>query len=114
MPEPIGSQHFKIFCKSLNGQTLHTSSHKVPFTLEVSTSPKFSIQVTPQSTGKGRPLSEVTIDAYLNQYALTRGSLQPVDYQGGFVNSPRNASYAVTLFSLYVDHLPKCQCDPRP
>jgi hypothetical protein len=91
---------FKVFCRSLSGQTLHTLSQGQPFTFQMYEGHEVKIYFTPMRTRTPRSVRQRYIEEYIGQFNINGGSLRPVDYWRLI-----NASYIVTLFKLYLNHL---------
>jgi hypothetical protein len=89
----IDLRAFKGFVRTLEGQTLKTRVQGKPFSVNVRAA---AIILTPQSTGKPRPITDDQLEQFLDLFAK-KGSFQAIDY----LRETRNASYLLALLAKY-------------
>lgn len=90
----IDLRAFKGFVRTLEGRTLKTRVQGKSFTVQVRGA---TILLTPQSTGKPRPMTDDQLEHFLDMFA-ENGSFQATEY----VRETRNASYLLALVEMYL------------
>lgn len=96
----INFDDFKVVCRSLSGQKLYTLSQMKEFKFQMCEGHEVKFYFTPECTRRLRSVDQGSIECYIHHFNTHGNSLQPGDYPKHV-----NASYMVTLFKHYQDHL---------
>ena len=84
------------FAQTLDGQTLRTSARNKPFTLQASLD---GLEYTPHSTNSARSHKRKWLERVCHYFSQTN-SFKP----GNYLHLSVNASYALAVISLYIEH----------